>query len=41
VAIFRHPYAFRTASTTGANVVVTTVSGNIVYSFYSSGTITF
>ena len=41
VAIIRHPTAIATAYTTGSNVLVTVGTSNVVYQFYSSGTIQF
>jgi hypothetical protein len=41
VVIIAHPTAYATATTSGANVAVVTVSGNIIYKFFDSGTITF
>jgi len=41
VAIISHPTAIARATTTGSNVLVTSTDGNIIYRFYSSGTITF
>jgi hypothetical protein len=41
VVIIAHPTAYVTATTSGANVSVVTVSGNIIYKFFDSGTITF
>lgn len=41
IVILRHPTALPIASTTGSNVLVTTTSSNVVYQFYSSGTIQF
>jgi hypothetical protein len=35
------PLSMQAASTSGANVTVTTSGGNRIYTFYSSGTITF
>jgi hypothetical protein len=40
VAIFRHPGAYRTA-TTSANVTVSSDGANLIYTFTGSGTITF
>jgi hypothetical protein len=40
VAIFRHPGAYRTA-TTSANVTVSSDGSNVIYTFTGSGTITF
>jgi len=41
IAIIRHPTAIATAYTTGSNVLVTVGTSNVVYQFYSSGTIQF
>lgn len=40
IILIAHPPAIPQASTTGSNVLVSTLAGNIVYQFYSSGTIT-
>jgi hypothetical protein len=42
VGIIAHPIIYNVATTTGSNVLVNTnANGYVVYSFYSSGTITF
>jgi hypothetical protein len=41
VVIISYPTAFTLADSTGSNVLVTTVGGQNIYSFYASGTITF
>lgn len=41
IVILRHPAEIKTAVTTGSNVLVTRTSSNVVYQFYSSGTIRF
>jgi hypothetical protein len=41
VVFLRHPGDYRIGTTTGSNVTTTVVGSNILYSFYSSGTITF
>jgi len=40
VVLIAHPTAFANAAVTGSNVLVSNITGNIVYSFYSPGTIT-
>jgi hypothetical protein len=41
VVVLAAPLSMQAASTSGANVTVTTSGGNRIYTFYSSGTITF
>jgi Concanavalin A-like lectin/glucanases superfamily len=41
IAIISHPTAIATANTTGSNVLVTVDTSNVIYRFYSSGTIQF
>ena len=41
IVIISHPAAYPNLTYTGSNVLVSNLSGNIVYQFYSSGTITF
>jgi hypothetical protein len=42
VVIINHSSLYKTGTVTGSNVLVNTSSfGNIVYTFYSAGTLTF
>jgi hypothetical protein len=41
IVIFAHPVAFANATVTGSNTLVSNTLGNIIYRFYSPGTITF
>jgi len=41
IVIFAHPVAFANATVTGSNTLVSSTLGNIIYRFYSPGTITF
>jgi hypothetical protein len=40
IAILSHPTNYKLGTVTGANVVVSNVNSNIIYQFYSSGSIT-